>query len=262
MSRNIEQIDRDLTQVITNFRSLVVDGSTRLISVSANYTVPDAGYDLIVDVTTMASEISITIGTAAANLGRKLTIVKNISSGIGEVKIVGAINGYTNIYLGLAGQYVDIKAFAAWTKIGGNIQPVALEPPLGMPKLLNYDATDRTILNGVPGVAAWTAKDISALVPPGTKAILANVSPRCAPAGAGAVICGWAFDSKNTAVPAFNKNPFAAVEYYATGATGVITSAWVDKIISINASRVFYYYLTNYTNATLGALYMILLGYF
>jgi hypothetical protein len=149
-TNNPEEIQRAILDLLSKIKN---NQAVKIIKTSTSIVIPDSKDNLIVDVTTSTTEVSITIGNAANNKNREILVVKNLASGAGEVRIVGIINGYTSIYLGLAGQYIDIKAFAAWTKIGGNIQPVALEPPLGWHDIALPD--DTLLLNQVAVANTW-----------------------------------------------------------------------------------------------------------
>ena len=156
---------------------------------SANYTILDFDNYSVINVTTGASDRTITLPTLSANVNRTITI-KKVDTGDGSVIIApeGAetIDGYSDLYLGLDGQYLTIYGGSSeWKKISGHLQPVLSEPAQGELHWLPQSTatTAHYFLNSITTTAAWVSFTTS--YPVGTKSALVSYLVQAVSSAAG-----------------------------------------------------------------------------
>lgn len=142
--------------------------------------------------------------------------------------------------------------------------PVSSEPSLGTLHLFNYNYTATTYLavNGAAGSAAWTSADCSAMVPAGTKGILAYVISETGAAAGGQVQLEYSFSNQTGVTPTYYRNPIIRNIWIAAGATALINEAQITLHIPLTASRLFYYYRNTNINTASPAVWVVLLGYY
>lgn len=100
---------------------------------SANYTVLDDDGYAVINVTTGASDRTITLPTAAANTNRTIRIRK-VDTGAGKLIVDGEgaelVNGLATMEFWYGGNYVDLECDGTgWIRVGGTVD-VSVTPAL------------------------------------------------------------------------------------------------------------------------------------